>query len=286
LLPQHTIDHDRMSDHNDHDQYVRAVMAAAIECNNAGVELLTAGQLESALGHFRAAARIMHPVSRYYDRSLSSTSCRRKQQQQDVATSGGCEPTEPSWARCDDFSSSAAAMIVQGAKSDLLSAAPRPHQNKKDDSRQRHENYTFLMSVPFKIDSLKSLPDEKQHRPLTSCTFESAVIVFNMGLVYRLSGTTTSLLRRAWSLFDMAFGLVFSTPAEDRVSKIGMACLNNAGEVQAALGNYRLCRQYLDALRTVVVSLPPPADAAATKERHELLLNVMLLGEPMAAGAA
>lgn len=65
-----------------------------------------------------------------------------------------------------------------------------------------------------------------------------------------------------------------------------MACLNNAGEIQHALGNYQLSRQYLDTLYTLILSLPPAHDEETLKERHQLLLNVMLLQEPKIAGAA
>jgi len=163
--------------------------------------------------------------------------------------------------------------IMRRAKAGLLPV------DRQDLKAPRHltEN-SFIMAEPFTIDQVQEESG--------SCTTESATIIYNMGLVYRLSGSSICLLQKAWSLFDIAFSVAYSVSGDSRSRKISLASLNNAGEIQHALGNYQLGRQYLDTMYTLILSLPLVLDDATLKEKHQLLLNIMLLQEPRIAGAA
>ena len=263
------------------------VMEAAIECNNIGVALLKARRMDEALETFKRAARMMYPVSRFFQ----TTSSQMVMMNGDTISSS---PTTSASLSSFQQSSTPAAhnnsmdvdidivektMNLQRVKAEL----PVVKEQEEYASMLRPivcEN-SFILSEPIAIDHI-----QHTFHPPISCTRESAAIIYNMGLVYRLSGSSFCLLQKSWSLFDMAFSVAFSVSNDVRARQIAMACLNNAGEIQHALGNYQLSRAYLDTLYTLILSLPPAADEGTLKERHQLLLNVMLLQEPKIAGAA
>lgn len=264
-----------MNNDNKNKNHVWLVMEAAIECNNNGAALLHEGRLEEALLSFKEAAKIMHPVSQYFhlvriNNDAPSPHISSLQTFEQVKLDDDRLSFEAGRRRRDDKAKPKTTTTSPPTGSNCARCCTRREMDKENN---------FILCEPICIDSLHDVP--------TSCTVESAIIVFNMGLVYRLQGPNESLLTRAWSLFDMAFSLIYSIPSvEARTSRIGMACLNNAGEAQHCLGNYELSRRYLDTLYAIVVSLPPPNDDDTFKERHQLLLNVMLLREPKVAGAA
>lgn len=246
------------------------VMDAAIECNNIGVSLLREMRLDEALETFKGAARMMYPVSQYFQSCMMT---------KDAQMEGGVDGSGSSSAAA----AGAAPMEVTDDNTTSDSHASKTGRNRRplaqhDCSQVNLSDNCFVLAEPLYIDRLEEEP--------ATCTMESATIIYNMGLVYRLSGESTCLLQKAWSLFDMSFSVAFSVPSDTRSRKIAMACLNNTGEIQHALGNYQLSRQYLDTLYTLIISLPPARDETTLKERHQLLLNVMLLQEPKIASAA
>lgn len=276
---------------------MRALLDAAIESNNLGVRLLCEKRLEDALLCFKSAARMMHPVSQFfhYTRVMRTMFA-------SAETAGQHDPSmTPALDGFDGIFH--ASVLDDSAKTEVARngtnksrGRPTPHQHHQRPSVPQHHHQqaattdtqlmtsdkAFIVCEPIVIDKTNLHYGEG----LASCTLEASAIVFNMGLVYRLSGSNESLLMRAWSMFDMAFSLVFSVNPEAQSSKIGLACMNNAAEAQHALGNYRLSHRYLDILYSTILSLPPPIDDESFKERHQLLLNVMLLREPTKAGAA
>lgn len=240
-----------------------AMMDAAIECNNIGVSLLRAGCLVEALETFKGAARLMYPVSQCFQTSTSLPQ-----------TSGSGEQRALDPPSLEDpqslFEDKVATM--QRAKNDLLLAQKLEPRSDK----QNHET-SFVYADPLLIEKPVLVP--------TTCTIESAIIVFNMALVYRLYSSVPSL-EKALCLFEMSFTLAFPLLVDRRAWKISMASLNNVGEIHHSLGNYQLSRQYLDTLYTYIVTLPTEKSEAAVKERHRLLLNALLLQEPRVASAA
>lgn len=231
-------------------------MDAAIECNNMGVELLHTGRLDEALDTFKGAARILYPVSQCFQ-----------------------HPTTPNSAGICSSPLQAAAPQVFLDKTETIERAKAELSIANLSSRgtSRLDENSFVFARPLNVERLQEEP--------TSCTMESAIIVYNMGLAYHLYGTV-SCVQKALCLFDMAFSLAFSVSLDRRSPKIVMASLNNAGEIHHSLGNYQLSRQYLDSLYSYILSLPSAKDEESLKERHQLLLNAMLLQEPRIAGAA
>lgn len=233
------------------------VMDAAVELNNIGVALLLAGRLTEALETFKGSARIMYPVSQSF------------QNRTDPSSIFDGPVTLPFYEDSPSLFEDKR-RTMQKAKAELSLIVEPPRKDALSEN-------SFIVSKPFLIEHLTAEP--------TSCTMESAIIVYNMGLAYRLYGSTPCV-HKALCLFDMAFSLAFSVSFDVRSPSIAMASLNNAGEINHVLGHYALSRQYLNTLYNYIFSLPASGDEATMKERHVLLLNAMLLQEPKIAPAA
>jgi len=279
-----------------------ALMDAAIQSNNLGVSLLCERRLEGALLCFKSAARMMHPVSQFLHHKRMVQSSLNASETADAPREDNLS-TPTSWPDVLSDETFHASLLsgYNAEDGEAKDTNQRPASPQHPQCPQAivasppvaavpAAYYTesamiadssFVVCEPIVIDRLSQYRTEP-----TSCTTEASAIVFNMGLVYRLFGSTESLLMRSWSLFDMAFSLLSSIGPEARNSKIGLACLNNAGEAQYAIGNYRLSHQYLDTLYATILSLPPATDDDTFRGRHQLLLNVMLLREPSVAAAA
>lgn len=229
-------------------------MNTAIECNNVGVALLSRGSLREALDTFKLAAQIMYPVSQYFQ-----------------ATNAAGATISPATTRPPPPNKDLNA-TVQEAKLKLMMAQdhePEKGCNKKEDC--------FICTDPILLSRVEGYTE--------SCTIESAIIVFNMGLTYHINGSL-SCIQKALCLFDMSFSLAYSMNHLPLAPKIAMASLNNAGHIHHNLGSYQLSRQYLDTLSSYVLALPSTSSQEALRERHHFLLNAMLLNEPKIAGAA
>jgi tetratricopeptide (TPR) repeat protein len=243
-------------------------MEASMECNNIGVALLRAGRLREALDTFKGAAHLMYPVSQCLEQHPR---CHHHQQQpapkQALSPSRQRLSNETTVLRAKSYISQ-----VQVEEQQLMQTI--------DDDENLSDN-AYLLTIPILLNcSFASAP------PM-SCTVESAVIVYNMALTYLLYGSRACQLK-AISLFDMSFSLAYSVQADARSPRIAMASLNNIGVIYYSLGEYELSRGYLDTLRTYIMSLSTTTDEKPEilKEKHQLLLNTMMLTQPMIAGAA
>ena len=226
------------------------LLNASIECNNLGVVLLNAGDVENALDSFMTAAKLMHPVSK----QVQTIAALNNNLQDHTAA------PEPGFEIPDGIR-----RIVQQSAASIAINGKHPTDN------------IFISAEPLRLDIANGLPAE--------CTLESAVVVFNMALAYHLRGSTPSL-HRAVFLYDMAFNLSCSFMGSQTAVHVAMGALNNAGQVYHTLGEYTLSRKYLDTLRVYILKLPLAVDTRTMEERHQFLLNAVLLRAPTVAGAA
>lgn len=225
------------------------LLNASIECNNLGVILFNAGDLENALDSFMTAAKLMHPVSK---------------QVQTSSTALNCDPytinEEPGFEIPDGIRK-----IVQESADSIAANGKTPGTDN-----------IFIKAEPVRLETAQHLPE--------SCTLESAAVVYNMGLVYHMQGTE-ACLHRAIFLYDMAFNL--SCPVmKEKAATVAMGSLNNAGQIFHQIGEYNISRRYLDTLRIFIMKLPHTLDSRSIEERHQFLLNAVLLRAPNLASAA
>jgi len=217
---------------------------ASIECNNLGVVLLNAGDVENALDSFMTAAKLMHPVSK----------------QVQSFSMGQRISSEPGFEIPDGIR-----RIAQESAMSIIANGKRPNEN------------IFVTADAVRLDLAQRLPDD--------CTFESAVVVYNMAIAYHMKGTI-HCLHRAVSLFDMAFKLCCSLVDNPKAITVSMGSLNNAGQIYHSVGEYLASRRYLNTLRVYILKLPIAVDTTSMKERHQFLLNAVLLRPPTMASAA
>ena len=225
------------------------LMNASIECNNLGVVLLEAGDLDNALDSFLTAARLMHPVSKQVQRVSPSM---------EIDNDGA--------GINSGFVIPAGIQRIVQESADLI------------DANGKHEAHNiFISAKPVRIELAQQLPE--------ACTLESAVVVYNMALCYHLRGST-ECLDRAVCLYDMAFQLCATYVTNPSAATVAMGSLNNAGEIYHSFGHYQYSRRYLDTLRFYILKLPLAVDTHTMEERHKFLLNAVLLQPPMSASAA
>lgn len=225
------------------------LLNASIECNNLGVVLFNAGDLENALDSFMTAAKLMHPVSRQVQSSSAT-----------MDYENFASNDEPGFE------------IPNGIRKIVQESADSIAVNGK----QLGTDNIFIRAEPMRLEPAYHLP--------ASCTFESAVVVHNMGLVYHLQ-ESEPCLHRAVFLYDMAFNLCCALMTE-KAATIAMSALNNAGQILHQFGEYGLSKKYLDTLRLFIARLPQAYDTRSMDERHQFLLNAVLLRAPTSAGAA
>ena len=220
------------------------LLNASIECNNLGVVLLNAGDLENALDSFMTAAKLMHPVSKQVNTI------------DQVIASHGVEHSFE---------------IPEGIRRVVQASTVAAH------GKLPSHNNIFIRSEPIQLETAQRLP--------VDCTLESAAVVYNMALSYHLQGTFVCK-QRAVFLYDMAFNLSSAHAVTPTATTIAMASLNNAGQIFHSVGDYVTSRKYLDTLRYYIIKLPLPSDSQTMEERHEFLLNAVLLRPPTTASAA
>ena len=222
------------------------LLNASIECNNLGVVLLHAGDLENALDSFMTAAKLMHPVSK---------------QIQSCSVDDDCENFwEPGFEIPQGIR-----RIVQESVTSIAIKGKRPAVN------------AFVCAEPIHLELVSRLPE--------ACILESAVVVHNMALAYHLQDSD-QYLKRALALYDTVFNLSCSLNTDKLASTLAMSALNNAGQIYHALGEYHISRRYLDALRVYILKLPLPVDSHTVEVRQRFLLNAALLRPPTVASAA
>lgn len=225
------------------------LLNASIECNNLGVVLLNAGDVENALDSFMTAAKLMHPVSK----QVQSIAAVNRHQE------SGAGP-EPGFEIPDGIR-----RIVQQSAASIAIHGKHPTDN------------IFICAEALRLDLANHLPED--------CTLESSVVVFNMALAYHLRGSTASL-HRAVFLYDMAFNLSCAFMNNQMAVHVAMGSLNNAGQIYHTMGDYSTSRKYLDTLRVYIMKLPLTVDTRTMEERHQFLLNAVLLRPPTMASAA
>jgi hypothetical protein len=237
---------------------VRREMNASIECNNIGVSLLKAGLLSESLECFQAAAQLMHTIYQSSKPSLIE---------------GQPTPTSvltPEPATSQHMMDESETMVKMAKCRNFLISASNGFNS-------CFTTNCFVSADPFTIDFVQCAP--------SSCAVESAMIVYNIGLIYHRYGSL-SYLEKALCLFDNAFSLAFSTGHDSRSHITAMSSLNNAGQIHHSLSNYAISRNFMDALSSYVLSLPSTSNKATRKERRHFLLNAKMLQEPKIAGAA
>jgi hypothetical protein len=220
----------------------------SIALNNLGATLASAGDLHGAIDHIMTAAKRMHPVSKH----IGMHSC--------CSSSSGLRGFEAPGGMRQDVHESADSLSIRFHSKSLSSA---------------EDTFSFLQ--PIHIPVASQLP--------AACTLESAIIVFNMAILYHLQASASSLQRAAF-LYDTAFNLVSALGHHTTAATIAMASLNNIAVILWATGEYAESREYLRGLCCFVHRLPSVANSTALEERRQFLLNTVFLRPPTRAGAA
>ena len=128
-------------------------------------------------------------------------------------------------------------------------------------------------------------------KPPTSCTTESATILINMALSYHLNSMIPNSLqdatRNAIELYRMANSLAARCTPDSLSHQIILISLNNLGQLQHELGNFDASKAYFEDLSTYVVWLRGSSEASMVSDRHDFMINAMVLGSSnICAGAA
>lgn len=234
------------------------LMNAAIECNNVAVALMREGDHVRALETFKWATQLLFPVSQAIRDPL-------------------CSPLNPT---ISPITASAAVIVgmttVDEAKKQLPGLSCDLHIPRETFHATSPDGYTSMHAVTLDLVTEASI----------TCTYEAATILFNMGVAY-YQYNETSCAKKALCLFEMAFSLAQIIAVDDhRAHPIAMASLNNSAYIYHSWGHYQLARYSFDLLAVFINRLPPTNDESLLNERHEYLLNVVLLQIPTAAAAA
>lgn len=127
--------------------------------------------------------------------------------------------------------------------------------------------------------------------PKSSCTVESATILMNMALCYHLDSMRPNCMpdaqQNAITLYEMAYSLGLQINEDRRSHDLILTSLNNLGQIYNELGDYSRSRNYFEDLTTYVLFLGPANQGeSATNDRHEFMLNAMVLRNPNTSAAA
>ena len=144
---------------------------------------------------------------------------------------------------------------------------------------------SFIRSTPILMAGSQEPTDSCQ------CTIESATVLLNMALTYHIDSLTPNCMKGATqsaiALYDMSYSLGLQVNEDTRSHHIILTALNNLGQLYYELGDYNKSRLYLEDLSTYVMFLGPGEEENAVRDRHEFLLNAMVLRNPnTSAGAA
>lgn len=142
---------------------------------------------------------------------------------------------------------------------------------------------SFIRSTPL----LMSYSEE----PTSSCTLESATILVNMALCYHLDSLRPNAMPggiyNAVTLYEMAYSLGLQVHEDSRSHPIVLMALNNMGQLYHEIGNFDKSRLYFEDLSAYVVMLGEIGEGHNVSDRHDFMLNAMVLRNPnTCAGAA
>jgi len=253
--------------------HLRQAMRAAVQCNNMAATLIEASHLQDALDVARGAAVIMQGVHECLINEGAFASL--NQQQRGPVSPAPQEPSQTS-----SVIPEMSAETIEKAEEEVELMKQRAAASATSAWLLQQE-HSFFFSKPIRLDDREPNLDD-----LIDCSVVSATIVYNMGLANHMCGTE-SHIREASNLFQLAFTLAVEAGSTDpRCQKIVLAALNNTGEIYHFFGEYQMAQELIDTLYKFVSTLPPVADAETMKDRHQILLNSMLLRQPKFASAA
>ena len=125
----------------------------------------------------------------------------------------------------------------------------------------------------------------------SSCTVESAIVLMNMALCYHLDSTEAKsmpdAMQNALTLYQMAYGLGVQARGDERAFNLILTSLNNMGQLHHEMGDFEKSRLYLEDLSTYITFVNQRGSGHLIEDRHEFMLNAMVLRNPNScAGAA
>lgn len=145
---------------------------------------------------------------------------------------------------------------------------------------------SFIRSSPIVLTS----SDESSDAPAASCTVESATVLVNMALCYHLDSQLPNCMEdaiaNAITLYDMAYSLGLQINEDSRSHHIILTALNNLGQIHHDIGNFAKSRLYFEDLSTYVMFLGREGTEDTVSDRHEFVLNAMVLRNPNTSAAA
>ena len=287
---------------------MKETMQAAIDQNNHGVSSLQRGKHEEALKHFKGAAQLMYKVTQSVTASQIAATTAETTAETSSSSSSSLsneqrQPQPPQSSECSSASSASAppscsCCVDTCQQSVRFCEAPC-----------LLEGNSFICSCPIAMGRFDHNSERQkdcggddccrcccscmmqQHNNNNTCTLESAIILFNMGLTYHLNFLKAAFslehaLTNALTLYEMACNLGMQVSRSEGSSQIVMASLNNLGHLHHEVGDFGKSRIYLEELSNYIMSLENPTKREVAKERHEFMLNVMVLREPQGAPAA
>jgi tetratricopeptide (TPR) repeat protein len=143
-------------------------------------------------------------------------------------------------------------------------------------------NY-FIRSSPIVMSSSDELT-------AASCTVESATVLVNMALCYHLDSLLPNgiedAIANAVTLYDMSYSLGLQINEDPRSHHIILTALNNLGQIHHDLGNFDKSRLYFENLSTYVILLGREGTEDTVSDRHEFMLNALVLRNPNTSAAA
>jgi len=263
------------------------VLCAAFDENNLGVVNLQQGRYEEALKHFKGAAQLMYKVTQHNNTSTSSSSSSSSTTSSSSSSSSSSETS----ATLTNEQTPTSAHQQQEQQQQQQQQQPLPCPSTMPCDSILCDRTLCLVEGSFLCDCPIVMQRHPNNRTSATCTLESATILYNMGLTYHLNfiRVTESLehaLSNALTLYEMAYNLGMQIPNSVRSSQIVMASLNNLGQLHHELGDFGRSRFFLEELSSYIMSLENPPQHEIALERHEFMLNVMVLREPQGAPAA
>lgn len=197
------------------------------------------------------------------------------------------------------------AFLEQGRNEEALAELKVAAQNLHALTRELHRRNVFddISILNQSTSSRKWIPTDNAFvkstaillaptdSPTTSCTIESAIILFNMALCYHLDSMKPNSMqdatRNAKTLYEMAYTLAAQTTADIRSHQIILISLNNLGQLEHEMGNFDASKRYFDDLSSYVVWLGSSGGAHLVSDRHDFMINALVLRNPnICAGAA
>ena len=144
-------------------------------------------------------------------------------------------------------------------------------------------NNSFIRSTPMIMTHIEG--------PATSCTVESATVLMNMALCYHLDSAEANrmpdAMHNALTIYQMAYSLGVQAHGDERAQNLILTSLNNLGQLHHEMGDFEKSGLYLEDLASYVAFINERGSGHLVEDRHEFMLNAMVLGNPNScAGAA